>query len=275
MGHFVFEQLELENELSPYIERSLRKHLNVPGLTEPDLSWCRERLWNWAEEIFCDRFAIGLVGPAFSFSYIELFDVIGVSEDDQKVNEFSDTHPSDACRFHEHSEQLKYAGWWPLLDRYGKSYAELIRRLHGLPERKYVFASEQKPLLARRVLKAFLEIRRHIEGLVRRTFQGREARFRGGAPVECVETVKRYLSWGVVPATLMREGQAFRPDPVLLINAAYLFQLEDIASLIERVEGEGAENLLQREKWCQRVEQWTLKALEDLRLPARRKAWES
>jgi hypothetical protein len=274
MGHFVFEQLELEKELSPHVERILRRHLNIPGISELDLSWCRERLWSWAEEIYCDRFAIGLIGPAFSFSYIELFDVIGASASDQ-VNEFSDTHPSDACRFHEHFEQLRYAGWWPLLDRYGKGYGELVRSLHQVPDRKYVFTSEQKPRLARRVLKAFLEIRRHVEGLVRRTFHGREARFAVRTQLECVETVKRYLSWGVVPATLIRDGSSYKPDPVLLINAAYLFQLEDIASLIERVEGEGVNNLLQREKWCKRVEQWTLKALEDLRLPSRRKAWES
>lgn len=106
MGHFAFEELHLEKELSPHIEKSLKRHIDAARLTEPDLSWCRERLWSWAEEIYCDRFAIGLVGPAFSFSYIELFDVDGVADDDQ-VNEFSDTHPSDACRFHEHAEQFK------------------------------------------------------------------------------------------------------------------------------------------------------------------------
>jgi len=272
IGHFAFEELQLEKELSPQIERSLRKHVNAERLTEPDLSWCRERLWSWAEEIYCDRFAIGLVGPAFSFSYIELFDVTGVADNEQ-VNEFSDTHPSDACRFHEHAEQLEHAGWSPLLERWGKSYAGLIQRLHAMPERRYVFTSEEKPPLARRVLKAFLEVKPHVERLVKQTFRGHEARFHGGMQFECVETIKSYLSWGVVPATLIRAGEAFKPDPVLLINAAYLFRLEDIATLTERIQGSRADDILEREKWGKAVEQWTLKALEDLRLPTRRKPW--
>jgi hypothetical protein len=168
---------------------------------------------------------------------------------------------------------LKYTGWWPLLDRYGKSYADLIRRLQRIPRGRYVFTSEQKPRLARRVLKAFLAIIPVVEDLVKQTFAGREARFRGGDQVDCVEAIKRYLSWGVVPATLIRSRRAFRPDPVLLINAAYLFQLEDIALLIERIEPRGVDDLLQQERWCQLVEQWTLKALEDLRLPTRKEAW--
>jgi hypothetical protein len=48
-----------------------------------------------------------------------------------------------------------------------------------------------------------------------------------------------------------------------------------MASLMNRIEGEDVNDLLQREKWCQRVEQWTMKALEDLRLPTRRKEWGS
>lgn len=274
MGHFVFEELNLESQFSKYIEKSLKKHFDISRLSEPDLSWCRERLWNWTEELYCDRFALGLVGPAFSFSYIELFDVIGVADNDQ-VTEFSDTHPADACRFREHYEQLQYTGWWPLLDRYGKNYAALIRKLYAIPERKYVYTSDQKPRLARRVLKAFLEVKPRIEALVKQTFDGGESRFLGGGAFDCVTAINRYLSLGIVPATLIRGGQAFGPDPVLLINAAYLFYLEDMGKLIKRIEGEVVDQLPQREKWGQRVEDWTLKALEDLRLPTERKAWES
>lgn len=275
MGHFAFEELGLEAKLSPHIEKSLKKHLDISKLSDPDSAWCRERIWSWAEEIYCDRFAVGLVGPAFSFAYIELFDVTGVADDNDQVNEFSDTHPSDSCRFHAHYEQLRDTGWLQLLDTYGKSYAQLIRRLYGLPTSEYGFSSDQKPQFAEKVLEAFKEVEPHIGRLVKRTFKRREARFRGGAEVDCVEAIKRYLSWGVVPAALVCGKQVFRPDPILLINAAYLFQLEDIASLIERIGDQKVDNLLQRERWCQRVEQWTLKALEDLRLPTRRKLWES
>jgi hypothetical protein len=173
MGHFVFEELKLEDGLSPEIEASLQKRFLTES--EPDLAWCRERLWNWAEEIYCDRFAIALIGPAYSFSYIEFFDVIGVEGNDG-VNEFVDTHPSDACRFQQHAEQLEDAGWLPLLDRDGRAYADTIRRLRLVPTSGYVFNSDEKPDLTDRVLKAFVDdVLPHIGGLVKSTFQGQEA----------------------------------------------------------------------------------------------------
>lgn len=272
MGHFAFEELELEADLSRCIRRALKKHVGHRSVS--DLSWCYQRLWYWAEELFCDRFAIGLLGPSFSFSYIELFDVIGM--DDDQVNEFSDTHPSDSCRFYEHYEQLNRGAWWSLLDRAGGTYPSLIRKLRGIPRQKYTFTSKEQPVLGRLVMKAFRDVQPYVGTLVTRTLKGHEARFQGGGHFECVEAIQKYLGWGIVPATLIRDGKAFYPDPVLLINAAYLFYLDGVPKLIERIKmsrQERSNYVSQREKWGQRVEQWTLKALEDLRLPNRRELW--
>jgi hypothetical protein len=270
IGHFVFEQLHLERQLFPRIKGVLNT------LSGTDLSWCLQRVWAWAEEIFCDRFAIGLVGPAFSFSYIEMFDVLGLADDD-KINDFTDTHPSDSCRFFEHSEQLKRTGWWSLLDQRDSSYTALIRKLANVSSTDYTFYSEDnKSSLEKRALKAFLKIQRFVGLLVSRVFQGAESRFHGGEQAVCVEAIEKYLSWGVVPATLIRNKKAFSPDPVLLINAAYCFYLEGIPTLISRINQsrrEQSQYVSQREKWSQRVEQWTIKALEDLRLPTKRKPW--
>jgi hypothetical protein len=274
VGHFVFEELKLEDELSPHIEESLRKHF--PTDPETDLSWCRERLWSWAEEIYCDRFAIGLIGPAYSFSYIELFDVIGEGNDG--AAEFFDTHPSDACRFQQHAEQLESCGWWPLLDRDGRSYKEAIRRLQSVPVDDYVFNSEEKQHLTDNVLKAFGDVLPHVADLVKKTFDGHEAVFDTATAFQSVDLIQHCLSWGVVPSTLISEGQEFVPDAVVLVNAAYLFYLEEITKLIERIRansGEETSAVALRAKWGQRVEQWTIKALEDLRLPTGAKLWGS
>jgi hypothetical protein len=233
-------------------------------------------VWAWAEEIFCDRFAISLVGPAFSFSYIEMFDVLGIAEDD-RVNDFTDTHPSDSCRFFEHSEQLRRTGWWVFLDQQRESsFPSLIRKLASISQTRYRFYSGERTALARRTLKAFQEIQPFVRVLVARVFQRSEARFRGGEEEQCVAAIEKYLSWGVVPATIIRNANAFRPDPVLLINAAYRFYLEGIPTLVSRIARPRSDELQfvsQREKWAQRVEQWTIKALEDLQLPSRRKPW--
>ena len=280
MGHFVFEERKLADDLSPHIETALATHFPAM-MSDPDqelnLAWCRQRLWSWAEEIYCDRFAIGLVGPAYSFAYIELFDVIGAAEGNT-VNHFFDTHPSDACRFSEHAAQLERGGWWPLLDRDGKSYAKLIRDMQQIPATDYVFDSDEKADLATKVLTAFLDVNKNVADLVNRTFNGLETTFHGAIDLSCIDAVYNYLSWGVVPASLIHNKQVFKPEPTLLINAAYLFYLEMVPALMKRIKAsrnERRDEVRQQEKWGQRVEQWTLKALEDLRLPSRRKSWGS
>jgi hypothetical protein len=136
LGHFVFEEFAISRVLAPHYKNSLEAILgaNAPAL---HMSWCTNRLASWAEEIFCDRFAIALMGPAAAFSYIELFDVIG-STSAQEV-EFYHDHPAHACRFHEQFEQLQAGGWWALLRQYGTKYAELIRRLHAIRDTRYTY----------------------------------------------------------------------------------------------------------------------------------------
>ena len=274
IGHFVFEQLHLEQKLIARIETALRKSGPLPA---SDISWCLQRVWAWAEEIFCDRFAIGLVGPAFSFSYIEMFDVRGIADDD-RVNDFTDTHPSDSCRFCEHFEQLKRTGWWSLLEQRESTFTALIRKLSSIPSSSYRYESEERRRLAKRALTAFEEVRRFVAQLVSKVFQGSESGFRGGEELLCVEAIEKYLSWGVIPATIIRDKKAYRPDPVLLINAAYRFYLEGIPTLVGRIKQSGSEqrqSVSQQARWSQRVEQWTIKALEDIRLPTERKPWPS
>lgn len=281
MGHYAFEEQHLEAELSVHIEAALEKHfpeLVSDSDSENEVSWCRQRLWNWAEEIYCDRFAIGLIGPAYSFSYIEMFDVIGTATG-SGVNGFSDTHPSDSCRFKEHAEQLEIGHWWSLLGSSGLSYAGLITDLRTISEDDYTFISDERSDLDETVLRAFrLDVKPYIADLVKQTFQGSETLFRGQVDSECIDAVQRYLREGVVPATLVHDGQIFMPDPAMLINAAYLFYLDRVPELINRIKPTRKEHLgavSERDKWGQSAERWTLKALEDLRLPSRRKLWGS
>ena len=274
IGHFVFEQLGLEGRLRGRIEAALRS----PGtaLSSGDLSWCSQRVWAWVEEIFCDRFAIGLIGPAFSFSYIEMFDVLGVADEDQ-INDFSDTHPSDSCRFREHYEQLQSAGWWSLLDQRTSTFSGLIRKLAGIPTNRYRYESNDRPRkLAKRALTAFGKVRPFVGKLIANVFSGSQCRFHGDQDLGCVKEIEKYLSWGVVPATIIRNRTSYQPNPALLVNAGYLFYLEQIPALEGRIRQSRQEQtraVSRRQRWAQRVEQWTMKALEDVRLPTKRIPW--
>jgi hypothetical protein len=266
LGHFAFEELGLEKQLARDIDSALKTLPDYESMSEPDLSWGRERLKYWSEEIYCDRFAIGLMGPAYSFAYIELFDMIGTSDTDD-VGEFSDTHPADACRFKEHADQLQQGDWWSLLDENPRtSYVDLMKKLAGKAEADYVFESEEKPALARPVLAAFLKLKPKVAALVTGTFQERLRRFRGDIDREEINLVRIYLSHGIVPSTLVQGGKERSPDAVALINAAYLFYLESLPALMEKIANQNESSLTHRSKWAERVEMWTLKALEDLRL---------
>jgi hypothetical protein len=98
------------------------------------------------------------------------------------------------------------------------------------------------------------------------TFRDRLRRFRGNVDREEINLVRTYLSHGVVPSTLIRERKEFSPDAVTLINAAYLFYLESLPELMKRIAGQDEQILAHRTRWAERIEMWTLKALEDLSL---------
>lgn len=129
-----------------------------------------------------------------------------------------------------------------------------------------IFESDQKPELAEPVLQAFLAMKPEIVKLVDETFGTVLSRFRGALDQGEIRLVKNYLSRGVVPSTLIQRRKGVFPNPVTLINAAYLFYLENLPELMGRIKGQRPRILSERNKWSERVESWTLKALEDIRL---------
>jgi len=181
--------------------------------------------------------------------------------------QFSDTHPSDACRFREHSDQLSRGGWWALFSPETEtSYISLVRSLAAIPKSQYHYDSDQKPELAGPVLDAFHKLGKSITNLVDQTFGGGPRVFRGEADEEEIRMVKKYLGYGVVPPVLMPNGKERALDPIALINAAYLFYLESLPELMDRISEQDPRKPSDRNKWAERVEMWTLKALEDMRM---------
>lgn len=81
MGHYVFGQRHLRPLLIAEIESALRQTLGnkYAGQGLQDRSFHFGLLAKWAEELFCDLFATYLIGPSYSFAYVELFDVAKVS----------------------------------------------------------------------------------------------------------------------------------------------------------------------------------------------------
>lgn len=76
IGHFVFQNLQLRQKLLPHVGQSLKLSLGAKFASAGAeyLDWSRDRLLSWSEELFCDLFAIWLVGPCYALAYVELLD---------------------------------------------------------------------------------------------------------------------------------------------------------------------------------------------------------
>ena len=77
IGHYVYQQINGSDQLFPQLLTSISTILTpkISTITKPDVQWCIERLQSWAQEMFCDLFATWMIGPAYSYAYIEFFDL--------------------------------------------------------------------------------------------------------------------------------------------------------------------------------------------------------
>jgi hypothetical protein len=72
MGHFIYQLYashDVEDEIGRAVERMVKE---IGELDDEEIVLCENLLGNWVQEIFCDMFAICLVGPAFSFAFSQL-----------------------------------------------------------------------------------------------------------------------------------------------------------------------------------------------------------
>ena len=73
MGHFVFQE-DVFRIAKDKIDDALDRMVSDIGrpLEDEVITLCRDLISGWTEEIFCDLFAICLIGPAFSFAFSQL-----------------------------------------------------------------------------------------------------------------------------------------------------------------------------------------------------------
>lgn len=74
------------------------------------------------------------------------------------------------------------------------------------------------------------------------------------------KTIEDCLGVGVVP----HSKSSSPPDPVSIINSAFSFYLTAFPKIVTKFEGTTAEtNVEIRSKWTKKLEDWTMKAIED------------
>lgn len=269
ISHFVYEELptlryakDARKALVSATNQSLRKVGKSKEPPDQQLADQRLRakiLESWTQEIFCDLLALRLVGPAFSFAFVEILNLVA-SQSPEAMLKFSLEHPAPACRFAEHVELLGSNDWWNVISDIQPEQKRLIEKLAQVDKINYgVYEGVPNSLIPPFVDLIVPAIRK----LVAQLAPG------GEIPAQTFKKerkdIESCLSVGVVP-----QGRMGRPlDPVSVINAAFAFYLTTLPKVAARFEGASAEsNVKTQSKWIKKLEDWTMKAIENSELSA-------
>jgi hypothetical protein len=241
----------------------------------------RKTVLQWAKEIFCDLFAIRLVGPCYSFAYIELFDLtnllnksatllIGDNADSQAQSYRAyPSHPSHPFRVKAQAELLKADGWWEVIMNVDSRECAVIGALLDLKFDTFIEAEETSEQRRDPFVRALIDILPQTRKQVGDITDGIDVRLHEYSLL--YDEIAEYLSNGVVPSTLNTKDSAgtlhkVHPSPITLLNASYRFYLQGVEGLMARIKGQNPSSPHDRTAWMRRIEHWTMKALEDVAL---------
>jgi hypothetical protein len=264
IGHFVYEELSTLPrpnpsfvDLSSAIDRSLSSALRKSP--DPKLRAVAENIVeSWTQEIFCDLFAIRLVGPAFSFALVEILGMLDFLSSEARVK-FDEEHPASAFRFAQHVSMLREDSWWGAIADIEPEQKKLLESLANIPRSDYTFYVDEDTPGPKSLMHAFLDkivpaIRTLVCHITTNPTQAVK-RFSESRP-----SIEDCLRAGVVPH--VKPSAAC--DPVSVINAAFCFYLTSLPKLLKKFEAPEAQNDVDKHSlWTERLEKWTMKAIED------------
>jgi hypothetical protein len=270
IGHVVYEQLSILSSqprhfkaLGSAQDRCLEEVFPKRSEDVETRAVAAKAIESWTQEIFCDLFAIRLIGPAFSFALVEMLGMLDLLSPDVRVR-FDEEHPASACRVAEHVKLLRKDKWWDAIAHANPEQKRLIEELAKIPRTAYTFYGEVEKPRRRGLVNAFLD---EVVPAV-----GRLVRVVAPDPKPAVERyramreiIEACFKVGVVPHTTTTPL-----DPVAIINSAFCFYLTSLNDVIKDLEGAEAQNKVDvRSKWTKRLEDWTMKAIEDSRVKAK------
>jgi hypothetical protein len=268
MGHFVFQELQKWSLLQPEAMKELQIAFGADysTLKPEDIAWSRDRMRSWSEEIFCDLFAIWIVGPAYSLAYIELFDLLKIIYIGPVVGkeelQFNVSHPADSFRLNEHVRLLQHLNWSHHLASFSTHYTRVLDEVQKATG--YTVASAHH--CAARTLDAFRNFAPRIMVELVSLLGPLDSGVTDFANYQ--KSIQDHLQRGIVPSTVYRDGLRVIPKPITILNAAYKLALESLDALILSAKDQDPKSIAVRAEWLRRLEQWTVKAFEDYRLLA-------
>jgi len=278
MGHFAYGEKAVGSALAPNISSSLNRAFSSQlGTLQPwQMAWLTDLLHSWAEEIFCDLFAIHLIGPCYSYASIEIADLTNVLGNTSGLGrlaascEFSLTHPAFLFRIKQHALLLKTLGWWSEIDFAKSHYYRVLELSDAQADSVFTFPRGQS--LGGGALDAFFEVVPMIKEKVANTVLGLDSGLTEYKSLS--RLVKEYLKNGVVPSTILHPTDSTTrfPNLVAIMNSGYTFYLESLDSLILGIKNQDPSSIKDRQSWTEKLEMWIMKAIEDHALLTGQKA---
>jgi len=271
MAHFAYgENGAIRAALLPRLASSLtRAFAGLPPLDPQNIALLMDWLESWTEEVFCDLFAIWLVGPCYSFAFIEIFDLTNILDSAGGLNsfgtspysEFFPSHPSSLFRIKQHLALLERLDWWPQFNRTKSHYYKVLELSNSLVDGHFAFSKGQN--MGTKALEAFFDVVPAIHEQVNLLMSSLDT---GLAEYKVSHhAVQEYLKNGVVPSTIpsIEHSTKVFPSPVTVLNAAYSLYLESLDTLISGIANQDPSSIRDRQKWAEKLESWASKAIED------------
>jgi hypothetical protein len=274
MGHYKYRGMPLENSLRKRADSAFK---SLPAnsdlvLDDEKKDALIKQLTLWAEELFCDLFGVMLLGPCYTYAYVEAYDLSAVLDCSGNISgermpeslRFYGMYPSHIFRLQQQSLLLRGLPWWDHLDKSSSRFSALLKAVQGIPLENHIKENQSRAITIR-LLDVILPEIREATG---NTFDGVDDGSFSFSTLNPV--VQDYLAAGVVPSTLnVRVGN--KPEdvtsvpvsPLILLNAGMEFYLTRVNQLIRSIRGEDENQLECRLRWIRRIEEWIAKAIED------------
>jgi hypothetical protein len=276
IGEYVYAEKVLDNQLYPEAEVALEDVLGEEyrKKSKTERSSLIDTVLRWGKELFCDLFAVHLVGPCYTFAYVELFDLPNLLDRGGTVAttkarppiRFYAFHPSHPFRVKQQADLLKRLDWWPHLRDIDSRSVRVLDSLMTLDNDDFIVTEEPgRKLLVEAFFNVIPEISAHLGKIVGTLDPGV---YEFG---QMRKHVFDYLQEGIVPSTItieVGEGETEQaiPSSVALLNCFTCFYLEHIEKLMGRVQDQDPNSAEKRVYWIRKLESWTAKALEDIAL---------
>ena len=278
IGEYAYAKHGIEASLATYAAAALETHMGDKFSAQPltRQSHLRKTVLQWAKEIFCDLFAVRLIGPCYSFAYIELFDLTNllnmngtlvVGENAKPPVLMYRAHPSHPFRVKAQAELLKGEGWWDLIKDLDSRQCAVLQALLELNPNAFIEAEDAAGGEGTPFVKALVDIMPQTKKQVGNITNGIDPQLREYSLLW--KPIAEYLRNGIVPSTLnVKDSDSsireVHPTPITLLNASYRFYLEGVEELMSRIKGQNVSSAQDRTAWMKRIENWTTKALEDV-----------